>query len=192
MSLHDKQLGDFVGPGYSDDEAVPVVLLVVDHSDACPELKRVLLQRGYRVIDTDNGLDAARHAREGQPDLLVVDMDVPLIYELVAARQICRHAQVEPIPVVIVTHDDVVDPGPMMEIGSSRNEFVTRLSDYQELKPLLDYLLPVLPPARGASSSQIASAASLMEYPPDTSATTARELHPHRDAAFREPDPISA
>jgi len=32
----------------------------------------------------------------------------------------------------------------MMEVGPSRNEYVTRLSDYQELQPLLDYLLPVL------------------------------------------------
>ena len=192
MSLDDKKLGDFVGPGYSDVDSTPVVLLVVDHSDACPELKQVLLQRGYRVIDTDNGLDAARYAREGQPDLLVVDMDVPLIYELVAARQICRHARVEPMPVVIVTHEEMVDPGPLMEIGSSRNEFVTRLSDYQELKPLLDYLLPVLPPAPGASSNQIALQASLMEYPPHTSAATATEPHPHQDVSFREPDPISA
>jgi hypothetical protein len=29
------------------------------------------------------------------------------------------------MPVVIVTHEDVVDPAPMMEVGASRNEYVT-------------------------------------------------------------------
>ena len=105
--------------------------------------------KGYRVIDTDNGQDAARQARQTHPDLLVVDMDVPLLYGLVAARQIIKHAHVGPMPVVIVSHEDVVDPAPMMEVGATRNEYVTRFSHYQELQYLLDYLLPVLPPTDG-------------------------------------------
>ena len=127
-----------------------VVLMVLDHLEARPELKQVLKLKGYRVIDTDNGRDAAKNARQTPPDLLVVDLDVPLLYGLVAARQIIKHAQVGPLPVVIVTHEDVVDSAPMMEVGATRNEYVTRLSHYQELHPLLDYLLPVLPPTDGA------------------------------------------
>ena len=125
----------------SSNGANHVVVTVLDHMDARPELRQVLQLNGYRVIDTDNGQDAAREARQTHPDLLVVDMDVPLLYGLVAARQIIKHAQVGPVPVVIVTHEDVVDPFPMMEVGASRNEYVTRLSDYQELQHLLDYLL---------------------------------------------------
>ena len=125
----------------SSNGANHVVLTVLDHMEARPELRQVLQLNGYRVIDTDNGQDAAREARQTHPDLLVVDMDVPLLYGLVAARQIIKHAQVGPVPVVIVTHEDVVDPLPMMEVGASRNEYVTRLSDYQELQHLLDYLL---------------------------------------------------
>lgn len=127
-----------------------VVLIVEDHQDARPELKQALELSGYSVIDTDNGQDAARRARQTPPDLLLVDMDVPLLYGLVAARQIIKQAQVGPMPVVIVTHEDVVDPAPLMELGASRNEYVTRISDDQELQHLLDYLLPVLPPTADA------------------------------------------
>jgi PleD family two-component response regulator len=135
---------DFADPA-SSNGANHVVLMVLDHVEARPELRQVLQLNGYRVIDADNGQDAARQARQTHPDLLVVDMDVPLLYGLVAARQIIRHARVEPIPVVIVIHEDIVDPAPMMEVGVTRNEYVTRLSDYRELQDLLDYLLPVLP-----------------------------------------------
>ncbi len=138
---------DAAGPA-SSNRTDPVVLMVLDHLDARPELKQIFHLNGYRVIDTDNGQDAAINARQTRPDLLVVDIDVPLLYGLVAARQIIKHAQVGPMPVVIVTHEDVVDPAPMMEVGVSRDEYVTRLSDYQELQRLLDHLLPVLSPTR--------------------------------------------
>ena len=81
---------DVAGP--VSNTANHVVLMVVDRLDARPELRQVLQLNGYRVIDTDNGLDAARNARQTQPDLLLVDMDVPLLYGLVAARQIIKHA----------------------------------------------------------------------------------------------------
>jgi DNA-binding response OmpR family regulator len=142
---------DVAGP-VSANGANHVVLLVEDYQDARPGLKQVLKLNGYRVIDTDNGQDAARQARETHPDLLVVDMDVPLLYGLVAARQIIKHAEVGPMPVVILSHEDEVDPAPMMELGATRNEYVTRLSRYEELQSLLDYLLPILPPADDVDS----------------------------------------
>lgn len=125
----------------------PVVLMVEDQEDARAEMKQVLELNGYRVIDTDNGQDAAKRARVTSPDLVLVDLDVPLLYELVAARQIIKSAQLGILPVVIVTREDTVDPAAMMEVGVRRNEFVTRLSDYQQLEHLLDYLLPTGPRA---------------------------------------------
>ena len=134
----------------SSNQSKPVVLMVGDSLDARPELKEILTSKGYSVIDTDNGQDAAQQARQNHPDLLVVDMDVPLIYELVAARQIVKNAEIGSMPVVIVTHEGVVDPMPLIEVGANRNEYVTRLLDYAELQPLLDYLLPVMPRADDA------------------------------------------
>jgi len=125
----------------------PLVLLVKDQEDTLFEMKQVLELNGYRVIDTDNGQDAAKRARYAHPDLVLVDLDVPLLYGLVAARQIIKQASLEPVPVVIVTHEDEVHPYPMMEVGVHRNEYVTRLSDYEQLEQLLDYLLPVGPQA---------------------------------------------
>jgi CheY-like chemotaxis protein len=125
----------------------PLVLLVKDQEDTLFEMKQVLELNGYRVIDTDNGQDAAKRARYAHPDLVLVDLDVPLLYELVAARQIMKQAFLGAVPVVIVTHEEELDPDAMMEICVRRNEYVTRLSDYEQLEHLLDYLLPVGPKA---------------------------------------------
>ena len=149
MSLNRQWAGSpsNISSSVSSSEVKHVVIMVEDHQDARPELMQVLTQKGYRVIHTDNGQDAAQRARQFHPDLLVVDMDVPLLYELVAARQIIKLARVGPLPVVIVTHEESVDATPLLELGADRNEYVTRLSDYAELQPLLDYLLPVMPRA---------------------------------------------
>jgi CheY-like chemotaxis protein len=125
----------------------PLVLMVEDQEEARVEMRQVLELNGYRVIDTDNGQDAAKRARFISPDLVLVDLDVPLLYELVAARQIVKSAQLGILPVVIVTREDTVDAAAMMEVGVRRNEYVTRLSEYEQLEHLLDYLLPIGPRA---------------------------------------------
>jgi DNA-binding response OmpR family regulator len=176
---------DLIGP-VSSNGVNHVVLMVEDYRDARPELKQVLKQKGYRVIGTDNGQDAAREARDTHPDLLLVDMDVPLIYGLVAARLIIKRAHVEPMPVVIVTHEDVMDPVPLMELGVSRNEYVTRLSDYEELQYLLDYLLPVLPQANDVVRERESSQSRVETIRLPLLAASAPTLRPRRGVGFEK------
>jgi len=123
-----------------------LVLLVQDNEETLCDMKHVLELNGYRVMVSDNGQAAIKQARYAHPDLLLVDLDVPLLYELVAARQIIKNSRLGPppmIPVVIVSHEREFDSGPMMEVNLRRNEYVTRLSDYDQLSHLLDYLLPI-------------------------------------------------
>ena len=123
-----------------------LVLLVQDNEETLCDMKHVLELNGYRVMDSDNGQAAIKQARYAHPDLLLVDLDVPLLYELVAARQIiknCRLGLPPIIPVIIVSHEREFDSGPMMEVNLRRNEYVTRLSNYDQLSHLLDYLLPI-------------------------------------------------
>ena len=125
----------------------PVVLMVEDQADERCELRQIMQLNGYRVIETDNGQDAVKRALYVFPDLLLVDLNVPLLYQMIAARQIVKNACLANVPVVIATHDDVVDTATIIELGVRRNEYVTRLSDYQQLECLLDYLLTIKPQA---------------------------------------------
>jgi CheY-like chemotaxis protein len=139
----------------SHHPAKQVVLVVEDHLDDHSDLNEVLERNAYQVIETDNGQDAARYARRVRPDLLMIDLDVPLLFELMAARQILKHTQLWQLPVVIVTHDDEIDSASIMELGARRNEYVTRHCDHDKLQDLLDYLLPV--PPRAARPVEFAS-----------------------------------
>jgi two-component system, cell cycle response regulator DivK len=77
---------------------------------------------------------AAKRALNISPDLLLVDLDVPLLYGMVEARQNIKNAQLGILLVVIVTREPALDSSAMMEVGVRGNEYVTRLSDYQQLE----------------------------------------------------------
>jgi hypothetical protein len=59
----------------------------------------------------------------------LLTLTLPLLYEVVAARQIMKQALLGAVPVVIVIHEEEPDPYSMMKVCVRRNEYVTRLSN---------------------------------------------------------------
>lgn len=53
-------------------------ILVVEDEASIQNIIRTYLQSaGYRVISVDNGLDALTTARQQQPDLIILDLNLP-------------------------------------------------------------------------------------------------------------------
>lgn len=125
----------------------PVVLIVDDNETEWFDMKNELELNGYSVIETDNGQDAVVRATFTQPDLILIDLNIPLLYQLVAARQILKQARIGTVPIIIVTREEETDPHLIMEVGVRRNEYVTRLSNRKQLENLLDAILPCGPDA---------------------------------------------
>jgi DNA-binding response OmpR family regulator len=119
----------------------PTVILVEDDEEKGAEIKQVLDLCGYRVLDADSGMEAARRAAETRPDLLLVDLNAPPSCGLVAARRVLKQACLGMVPVVVVTHGDADEPYPL-DVGLKRNEYLATLDDYEQLEHLLDHLLP--------------------------------------------------
>jgi CheY-like chemotaxis protein len=182
---------DVAPPGY-DKLDNHVVLMVLDHLDGRPGFKHALELNGYRVIVSDTGQDAARRARQTRTDLLIVDLDVPLLYGLVAARLILKQAQLAPIPVVIVMHEEVFDLAPLAELGASRNEYVTRVSDYGELPRLVNYLLPELPSGSpsGGDADELPAPTETIHSPLLPASAPGPHLHPNAARAERGLNPV--
>jgi len=70
------------------------------------------------------------------------------------------------------------------ELRVSRNEYVTRLSDYEELQYLLDYLLPVLPQPNDVVRVSESPHRRVETIRLPLLAASAPKLHPRRDAGF--------
>jgi len=59
--------------------------------------------QGYRVLAAANGEEAVRSAREARPDLIIMDLSVPVMDGFTATREIKHDPATRDIPVVVLT-----------------------------------------------------------------------------------------
>lgn len=84
------------------DEAKTV--LVVEDNDLNMKLFHDLLEaHGYNIIQTKDGMDALRLARQHRPDLILMDIQLPEVSGLEVTKWIKEDDTLKSIPVVAVT-----------------------------------------------------------------------------------------
>ena len=84
------------------DEAKTV--LVVEDNDLNMKLFHDLLEaHGYNIIQTKDGMDALRLARQHRPDLILMDIQLPEVSGLEVTKWIKEDDNLKSIPVVAVT-----------------------------------------------------------------------------------------
>jgi CheY-like chemotaxis protein len=79
-------------------------ILVVDDFDDTRLLLRTWLERkGYRVIEAENGNEAVTEAELRQPDLIIMDVEMPQLDGLAATRRIRALKNFQRVPIVAVS-----------------------------------------------------------------------------------------
>ena len=79
------------------------ILLVDDDADFVASTKMILESENYEVIVADNGDEGLRKAREEKPDLIFLDIIMPVEDGFTAAEQISKDPQLANIPVLMLT-----------------------------------------------------------------------------------------
>ena len=80
------------------------VILIVEDNEKNMKLARDILQaKGYATLEAVTGEDAVRLAKENQPDLVLMDIQLPGINGIEAFRQLRSDPQTAAIPVVALT-----------------------------------------------------------------------------------------
>ncbi len=79
------------------------ILLVDDDSDFVESTRLVLESKPYEVIVAENGDEGIRLAREMRPDLIILDVIMPVKDGFTAAEQIKKDQGLRKIPVLMLT-----------------------------------------------------------------------------------------
>jgi len=80
-----------------------LLLLVEDHEEIWDFLSRRLKRRGYDVIVATDGQEGVDKARSGRPDLILLDMNLPVMDGWTAAGLIKKYAGTAAVPIIALT-----------------------------------------------------------------------------------------
>lgn len=79
------------------------ILVVEDQEDNRIILRRLLSNAGYDLIEAGNGEDGVALALSMRPDLILMDIQLPVMDGYEATRRIKSNAELKSIPVIAVT-----------------------------------------------------------------------------------------
>ncbi len=116
------------------------VMVVEDFEDNRFMMRRLLEMNDYRVVEAEDGERAVELATIEQPDLILMDLSLPLLDGLAATRRIREHLSARRVPIIAVSAHDTADFH-HEALAAGCNEYVTKPIDFDELEKLMQRLL---------------------------------------------------
>jgi len=119
---------------------MPKILLVEDNEMNRDMLSRRLERRGFQVVIAEDGAAGVAVAKSELPDLILMDMSLPVIDGWEATRQLKSAAETKDIPVVALTaHAMAGDEEKARAAGC--NDYETKPVDLPKLLAKIETLL---------------------------------------------------
>ena len=116
------------------------ILLVEDTEDNRFMMRRLLEMTGYSVVEATNGEEAVRLAGSEHPDLILMDLSLPVIDGLAATRAIRKIDGVGKVPIVAVSAHDTSD-FQSDALAAGCDGYITKPIDFSQLEVLIARLL---------------------------------------------------
>ena len=79
------------------------ILVVEDQADNRQILRDLLTSGGFDMIEAENGADAITAAEANRPDLILMDIQLPILDGYEATRRIKADPDLKSIPIIVVT-----------------------------------------------------------------------------------------
>lgn len=110
------------------------ILVVDDFEDSRFSLSRLLEIEGYEVVEAADGAQAIEKALSESPDLILMDMSLPIVDGMSATKQI--KAKLDTVPIIALSaHDGADYRSRAKEAGC--DDYVTKPVDFEGLLSLI-------------------------------------------------------
>lgn len=121
-------------------EQIATVLLVEDTEDNRFMMRRLLEMAGYGVVEATNGEEAVRFAQSERPDLILMDLSLPVIDGLAATRAIRKLDGLSKTPIIAVSAHDTSD-FQAEALSAGCDSYITKPIDFSQLEVIIARLL---------------------------------------------------
>src|SRR6266576_1281514 len=117
------------------------IMVVDDYDDTRLMLRRVLERLGYSVLEASNGQEAVDTADREHPDLILMDLDLPILDGIAATQRIRKQPEMEKVPIVAVTAHPMSYTH-VKAFAKACSEYMAKPIDTTELERLVTRYLP--------------------------------------------------
>ena len=124
---------------------MPKILLVEDNEMNRDMLSRRLEKRGYTVALAADGGAGVELAKSGRPDLILMDMSLPVIDGWEATKLLKADAATKAIPIIALTAH-AMDSDRVQALGAGCDDFDTTPVELPRLLAKIEDLLKKFPP----------------------------------------------
>ena len=116
------------------------IMVVEDYDDTRLLLKKGLEGMGYSVLEASNGQEAVDIAGREHPDLILMDLDLPILDGIAATQRIRQQSELDKVPIVAVTAYPMSYTH-VKAFAKGCDEYMAKPIDMTELAKLVDRYL---------------------------------------------------
>ena len=116
------------------------IMVVEDYDDTRMLLKQALEVLGYSVLEASNGQEAVDIADRERPDLILMDLDLPILDGIAATQRIRQQQHMESVPIVAVTAYPL-SYSRVKAFAKGCNEYMPKPIDISELERVVNRYL---------------------------------------------------
>jgi diguanylate cyclase (GGDEF)-like protein len=163
------------------------ILIVDDHEDNVELLRARLESWGYTTETATNGAEALSKVEEAPPDLILLDVMMPVIDGIEVARRIKGNESLPFIPIIMQTALDSTE-NKVEGLEAGADDYITKPIDFAELKARLTSMLRIkrLQEELQERERQLLEANERLKHMSQTDALTGLDNRRHLEERLRE------
>ena len=115
------------------------VLIAEDYADTRSFMKFLIESYGYQTLEAADGQEAVETVRQEQPDLVLMDLSMPIMDGLAATRVIRGFDGMSRLPIIAVTAHGQSYYRQALEAGC--DDLINKPLDFESLEPVLNQYL---------------------------------------------------
>ena len=120
------------------------ILIAEDNEDSRAVLRTFLELEGYRVLEARDGEEAVEVARRAQPDLIIIDLNMPKLGGIAASEQIRQSDELSEVPILTNSASGKYGMELFLNVGKLGGgylEYIPKPFNFEYLSELIETIL---------------------------------------------------
>jgi CheY-like chemotaxis protein len=123
------------------DQPDPTILIADGDEDSRYLLRSLLELKGFQVLEANDGQEAINTLVSSKPDLLLIQLKLPVISGFTVIRRIRKYEELRAVPIIAISFNNPTS-NRNLALAAGCNAHIENPIEFDLLDALVDRLLP--------------------------------------------------